>query len=237
MATRYSPAIVTSGLVLCLDSTNPKSYSGTGTTWYDLSGYGNHATMTNFTGPSAGSTSGFDTNTKYMMFDRHLGAGDGTSNNVATVANTSVLDECLCENGMSVSMWLKVTSSVCTAMTKWNGSWEIYYCTPLTFRTQGTGGNDGISTYLSTNYVNVWSNIISTHNGTTRKIYFNGVEIFSDTNIVTGQNTTSVISIGAYENGTYAFVGAMPVYYLYNRALSATEVIQNYQALKSRFGL
>lgn len=237
MGLQHSPKLVTNGLVLALDSMNPKSYPGTGTTWYDLSGYGNHATMTNFTGPSAGSTSGFDTNTKYMMFDRHLGGSDGTANNVANVANTSVLDDCLCENGMSVSMWLRITTAVCTAMTKWNGSWEIYYCTPLTFRTQGTGGTDGISSYLNTNYVNVWSNITGTHNGTTRKIYFNGVEIFSDTNVVTGQNTTNVISIGAYENGAFAFVGAIPIYNLYNRALSANEVLQNYNATKSRFGL
>jgi len=41
MATRYSPAIVTSGLVLCLDAANRKSYPGSGTTWSDLSGNGN----------------------------------------------------------------------------------------------------------------------------------------------------------------------------------------------------
>ena len=47
MATRYSPAIVTSGLVLCLDAANPKSYSGTGTTWTDLSGNGYNGTLVN----------------------------------------------------------------------------------------------------------------------------------------------------------------------------------------------
>ena len=47
MATRYSPAIVTSGLVLCLDAANPRSYSGTGTTWTDLSGNGYNFTLSN----------------------------------------------------------------------------------------------------------------------------------------------------------------------------------------------
>ena len=47
MATRYSPAIVTSGLVLCLDAANPRSYSGTGTTWTDLSGNGYNGTLVN----------------------------------------------------------------------------------------------------------------------------------------------------------------------------------------------
>ena len=47
MATRYSPAIVTSGLVLCLDAANPRSYSGKGTTWADLSGNGYNFTLSN----------------------------------------------------------------------------------------------------------------------------------------------------------------------------------------------
>jgi hypothetical protein len=37
MAFNYSPKIVTDGLVLYLDAANPRSYPGTGTTWYDLS--------------------------------------------------------------------------------------------------------------------------------------------------------------------------------------------------------
>jgi hypothetical protein len=58
MATRYSPAIVTSGLVLCLDAANRKSYSGTGTTWSDLSGNNYNGTLTNgptFNGANGGS--------------------------------------------------------------------------------------------------------------------------------------------------------------------------------------
>jgi hypothetical protein len=47
MATNYSPKIVTDGLVLCLDAANPKSYSGSGTVWTDLSGNGNNFNLIN----------------------------------------------------------------------------------------------------------------------------------------------------------------------------------------------
>ena len=237
MGINYSPGIVTNGLAVLLDSMNPKSYPGTGTTWFDISGNNNHGTMSNFTGTSAGSTSGYDTNTKWMMFDRHLGGSDGAVNNVVNISNSPTLQDCLCQNGMTVSMWLRITSAVCTAMTKWDGSWEIYYCSPLVFRTQGTGGNDGVSSYNSSTYVNAWSNIVSTHDGNTRKIYFNGAEIYSDGNFVAGQNTTNAVSVGGYSNGNYAFVGAMPHYSLYNRALSNSEVSQNFNAIRGRFSI
>ena len=45
MSLHHSPKIITDGLVLCLDARNTKSYPGTGTTWYDISGNNNHATL------------------------------------------------------------------------------------------------------------------------------------------------------------------------------------------------
>ena len=47
MATNYNPTIVTDGLKVCFDAANPKSYPGSGTTWYDLSGNDNHGTLLN----------------------------------------------------------------------------------------------------------------------------------------------------------------------------------------------
>ena len=235
MALNYGPSIVTDGLVLSLDSMDPNSYPGTGTTWYDISGYNNHGTMYSFTGPSAGSTSGFDTNTKYMMFDRHNGSANGTVNNRVVIPNSDSLDGVLCQNGMTIDMWVRETSYVCTAMTKWNGSWEVYYCSSLVFRTQGTGGTD-LNTGASSSPGN-WRNLVATHNGTTAQMYINGVLIMNTSNTVTGQNTTNNISIGAYEGGTYATYGAIPIYRLYNRAISTTEILQNYNSTKTRFGL
>ena len=50
------PNIITDGLVLALDAASPRSYPGTGTTWYDVSGYGNNGTLTN--GPTFDSGNG-----------------------------------------------------------------------------------------------------------------------------------------------------------------------------------
>ena len=235
MATSYSPSIITNGLVLALDSTNPQSYPGSGTTWYDLSGKGNNGTLYDFSGPGAGSTSGYDTNTGYMMFDRHLGGSDGTVNNRVVVLNSDTLDGVLCQNGMTIDYWFRETAYVCTAMTKWDGSWEVYYCSGLVFRTQGTGGTDmyaGVNSSAGT-----WRHLVATHDGTTAKFYVNGVETMNTSNTVTNQNTTANIAIGAYESGIYASYGALPIYRLYDRPLSSTEVLQNYNAQRTKFGV
>jgi len=226
------PKIVTDGLTLLLDSRTIRSYPGTGTAWYDLSGNDNHATLVNFTGPSAGSTSGFDTNTKLMMYDRHIGTSDGNQNNYVNVPNSDSLDRSLITNGMSISWWFRQDVYRCTAMTKWNGSWEVYYCSQLTFRTQGTGGSDlSASITAPSGFHNIC--VTSTNSG--RKVYIDGVVKATGTNTVSTQNTSEPISIGAYYNGMYAMEGSLPYYALYDRELSSAEVNQNYNALKSGF--
>ena len=47
MSVNYNPATPSNGLVLCLDSRNPRSYPGSGTTWFDISGNNNHGTLVN----------------------------------------------------------------------------------------------------------------------------------------------------------------------------------------------
>jgi hypothetical protein len=237
MALGHSPQMIRNGLVVYLDSLNPKSYPGTGTIWYDLSGNNNHGTLTGFTGPSAGSTSGFDTNTKYMMFDRHSGSSDTSVNNRVLITNNNSLDGVVVTTGMTISFWLKMTTYTCTAMTKWNGSWEIYYCSSLVWRTNGTGGNDGNSGLAANTNLNKFHLITATHSGTERKFYIDGNLFYTNSNTVTSQNLTNPVSIGAYDNGNYATIGAIPTYLLYNRVLSAAEVKQNFEALRGRYGV
>ncbi len=226
------PNIVRDGLTLLLDSRSSRSYPGTGTTWYDLSGNDNHSTLVNFSGPSAGSTSGFDTTTKLMMYDRHVGTSDTASNNYVNIPNSNSLDNCLITNGMSISFWFRQDTYRCTAMTKWNGSWEVYYCANLVFRTSGTGGSD-----LNTGdtALSGFHNICVTSTATGRLVYVNGVVQATGTNTVSTQDTTNPVSIGAYYNGNYALEGSLPYYALYNRELTSEEVNQNYNALKSGF--
>jgi hypothetical protein len=151
------------------------------------------------------------------------------------ISNSTSLQDALCQNGMTIDMWVKETSYVCTALTKWDSSWEVYYCSGLVFRTQGSGGAD-VSTGVASS-AGTWRNIITTHNGTTAQTYVNGILVNTTSNSVSSQNTSNNISIGAYESGIYATYGAIPIYRLYNYPLSAQEVFQNYNAQKSRFGL
>jgi len=232
--TVFGPNIVTDGLVLYLDAANPKSYPGTGNTWYDISGFNNHGTMNNFIGSGPDISSGYDSNTKYMMFDRHLGIGDGVSNNRVNFSSSSSLLDCYSENGVSIELWLKIKTPVCTAITKMHGVWEIYYCSTLTHRTERTTGTTELSSSLYNTTYTTFHNIIATHDGTNRKIFVNGIKIAEDVNICTGQ-IFNALSLGGYSNGNYAFIGAMSIYRLYNRALADNEVLQNYNAFKSRF--
>ena len=235
MSVSYSPKSITNGLVLCLDSTNPKSYPGSGTKWYDISGYGNHGTLNNFTGAAAGSLSGFDLNTSYMMFDRHVGVGDGVANNYVSVPSSTSLTDCLSQNGVSVEIWLKMTTYYCTALTRWAGPWEVYYCSGLVHRTIGTGGSDGSTGVAASTYLNQFHQIVATHDGFNRRVYVNGSQVFADINIVTAQDSTATMGIGAYNNGNYAFMGAMPIFRVYNRPLSAGEVQTSFNATKGKF--
>jgi hypothetical protein len=237
MATLGGPSIIRDGLSLYLDSTNTKSYPGTGTTWFDLSGNNNHGTLVNFTGEGVGTASGFDSSTGYMMFDRHLGVSDTIQNNRVTINSSPTLAQCLSENRVTIELWIRMDTYYCTALTRWAGPWEVYYCSNLVHRTIGTGGSDGNSGYSYINQLGKFHHIIATHTGSNRTLYVNGVNVLNQANIVTGQNSTAVLGLGAYSNGNYAFVGAIPTFRLYNRALTQDEILQNYNATKGRYNL
>jgi len=231
----YTDRIIRDGLTVYLDSMDENSYPGSGTSWLDLSGNGNNGTMVRMNSPSSGNLSGFDTNTGYMMFDRHLGTANGDINNVIEIPNSTSLDQCLCENGMTIEFWHKQTTYYTSVISKWNGSWEFYYNPTLVFRTQGTGANDW-NTAL-TNSSGTWRNICFTHDGRNRHYYLNGQKLGDNTNVISAQNTTNLVSVGAYYNGTYACKGALPIYRLYNRVLQPYEIAVNFQANRGRFGL
>ena len=89
----YNPKIVTDGLVLCLDAANPKSYPGSGTTWYDLSGNGNHGTLIN--GPTYNSD-----NKGSIVFD---GIDD-------YVSFTNPLNQSQLNQAWTIQGWINISS-------------------------------------------------------------------------------------------------------------------------------
>jgi len=236
MAFVHSPKIVTDGLILALDAGNVKSYPGSGTTWYDKSGYGNNGTLTNgptFTGSNGGS----------LVFD-------GT-NDYVNILNPSILQN----QNLTVSTWIKPTAAtnVITGIIDYdhgitqgwvlqsedatsNRNYYFAYYDGSTFQpSSGIGTGKGVQLTNS-----IWQNLIFTKNGTSVVGYLNSVQTYTSTEssgtimYLANKNLWlgGVVSIaGRFYNGTIANTQ------IYNRALTASEVLQNYNATKTRFGL
>ena len=224
MTIGYGPSVVTQGLVLALDAADRNSYPGSGTTWTDLSGNGNNGTLTNMDGSnySDGALS-FDGSNEYVTF----------------VSNPSLT------NQITVEVWVQLSSTSPTGI-GWilgrEGSYRMLY-TSTTFTWVCATTNNGwyttgtnISATSVTPYTQTYQ-VVGTYNGSNNKIYVNG-ELKStganiSGNILATNNYNLMRSDAAVEYGKGNFYS----HKLYNRALTASEVSQNFNALRSRFGI
>lgn len=220
------PRIVTSGLVLNLDAANTKSYPGSGTSWTDLSGNNNTGTLTN--GPTFSSA-----NNGQIVFD-------GTNDYVnITVGPTSPLK---ITNNITVSVWFYNSSWKESNIIQgggygfifWTGT-SIYgaaYDGKIIWGKQQTT-NQVISNNTYSGLLNVWYNIVGTYNGTTLRLYYNGVLDKEQNNSFTFD--VSECTIGTGIDGT--FNGRISNVNVFNRVLTQSEIQQNFNALRGRFGV
>jgi hypothetical protein len=220
----HSPRIVTNGLVLALDAANTKSYSGSGTTWSDLSGNENNGTLTN--GPT------FDSgNLGSLSFDGvndEVNAGNNSSLSVG--------------NNITANAWFYVNSTasyqaILGKVTSGFGlGWELANSSG-TFRTTFRPSGTLINLEIGSLSVGNWYMGTMTFDNTTARLYLNGVQTGSTT---TGGpvtlNSTEPLTIGKRVQGSF-YNGNIAQASIYNRALSAEEVLQNFNATKSRYGL
>ena len=220
MATNYNSRIVTDGLVLALDAGNAKSYPGSGTIWYDLSGNSNNGTLTN--GPTYSSDNGGS-----IVFDE--------SNDYVDCGNV------LSQTAYTKSAWFRPESSTRNIISGTadglNG--EHAFWMNNTNNTLNAGHQNEWSrvsyTVPSGNMLNQWWNGVVTWNDSTGWIlYVNGVQVDTNSN-TTGPNGSGVY-IARYGSGNY-FDGDIAQAMIYDRALTAAEVEQNYNAVKGRYGL
>jgi hypothetical protein len=227
--------VVQSGLVLNLDAGASTSYPGSGTTWTDLSGNGNTGTLTN--GPTYSSSDGGS-----IVFD-------GVDDYVQTPFSSLLTN-------ISISVWFNAT-----VQTSNTGSGLRPIVMLGDFSTQGPleisilrsgiadagkmrfeiGSDDPVYRYVTSERYDDenWYNAVLIKDNTTMRVYINGnliVERINDNDNL--YDTSIALRIGG---GTALpsrrFVGKISNVSTYNRALTASEISQNFNALRSRFGI
>ena len=228
MGTRYNPGIVTRGLVLALDAANPKSYTGSSTAWYDISGNRNHCVWTSAPTWSNG-----------------LYTFDGTAN-YGTITNNSTLNF---SSNMTLMMLMYPTGTT-GRRNPWDQAYGGYGT--WTDETDGFGtGNSTISSFFgdsgtnTTPYEgrssallprNAWALMSTTRDTTYHTWYKNNTigEQFTHT-YADLTTTSSNIRIGTGYAGYWQ--GNMSVVLAYASTLTQNEINQNYAALRGRYTL
>jgi hypothetical protein len=216
MSFNYSPKIITDGLVLCLDAANTKSYPGSGTVWSDLSRGGNNGTLTN--GPTFNSANGGS-----IVFD---GVNDYVSTSISRNGDYTITIIFKINSFTTIDM--RLVGALSGFTDQFTAGWD-----GTTFRLwlQNTWNNTG---FISTTNIIYILSIV--HEGTDNKIYVNG-----NYNSVISNKTSYFNNLGfgnRFVNSFGSFFsGDIYATQMYNRALSATEVLQNYNATKGRYGL
>ena len=214
-----SSGIVTSGLVLHLDAGNASSYPGSGTAWTDLSGNGNNGTLTN--GPTYSAADGGQ-----IVFD---GTNDFVAcGNAASLQTTSV----------TLEVWFKLPNTN-TGIRYLFGKDSAHGL--VTDAKILCAVDEGAAIRRSTGVDvcdNAWRQVALTVDGTgsnNSRVYINNSLVLITTTSVLSQALG--VSIGATSQGLFPSIQSVAVARFYNRALSASEVTQNFNANRGRFGL
>jgi len=222
----YGPQIVRNGLVLALDAADRNSYPGSGATWTDLSGNGYNGTLTN--SPTFSNTNGgtivFDGIDDYVSIP--------SNNNFNNGNNITVEAWVLCTNWSSYTHPMIVAKGINVEWILWKSN-DTGYVGKLGWRAAST-------VYSTTSLPNnTWCQCIGSVGSSGTKVYFNGVleSTAGATTFSTG-NINVTIAAGLVSGAPSNILGAnVAITKIYNRQLTDVEVLQNYNATKTRFGL
>jgi hypothetical protein len=219
----YKGPIVTSGLTMDLDASNIVSYDTSGITWKNLVTDNLYGTLTN--DPTYDSDGGGS-----IVFD---GANDRVS-----LSNSPIPDN------FTYSIWVKRNgdgNQGNRGIVISNGSTyiDVGFSNRILFSLILSGGSQNLiqsanGTMVSTG---VWAHYTATYNRQKAVLYLNGVEVASSNYTLPPINDFSTFVIGQYAGGSYNLNGKIGNVLYYNRALSAAEVQQNYNAQRGRFGI
>ena len=231
MSVGYNPSIVTDGLVFHVDAANLKSYNG-GNTWTDISGKGDNGTLIN------GPTFSYD-NGGSIEFD-------GSDDKVDVNGNSSSF--VLGSDNFSAETWVWFDSvSVGGIISKHTHSiphwfeYRIGATGKILTQVSLNGSSWGIS-YQSTTSVttNRWHNIILVRDGSSFKTYINGIDGggSGSSSSSISNNTSYPFRIGLRGGDDQPLDGRVAIVRLYKgTGFTDSQVIQNYNAHKGRFGL
>ena len=231
MGAAAGPNLSRTGIVFIVDTTNPKSYPGSGATWTDLSGNSLNATG----------------NASYIS-PTGVTSGASFTTPVTDILNTDI---------HSIFFMIRFNSSV-TYPTGTTGAWDKMF----TYSPAGTDRSPGIWRWPSNRWIhwrydagnsgtdfgkgsasldasnefdlNIWYYVGVTKNGANTVMYVNGSQV--GTGAVSNPKTAGTSTIIINEGYTNP-LNNLNCFTIYNRSVSSTEVLQNYNAIKSRFGL
>jgi|TARA_B110000495_G_C22961380_1_gene563571 hypothetical protein len=211
------PHIITDGLILIMNADSARSYPGTGTTWLDLSGNDINGTLSS--------------STMATVVPGEMRLNNSTDK--INYGHNTLLEPV----SITVSAWVNLDNrnNRHILITKWYGySFEVASNGQPYFRLNGPG--DQYSSEALT--WGEWYLITGTFDNSTKKhdCYVNGVNkgtSIKSSSIVYNQGSFNIPYTG---NPVHA-KGEISTLSIYNRALTSDEVMQNYNAQKSRFGL
>lgn len=229
-----TPPIVTDGLVLHLDAANTKSYQSGSTTWKDLSGNRNNGTLHNsptFTSEGGGSfTFGGNGNLRYCSLPITSGL-DANNITLNVIAKSPPQNTASLLYLFNRSEYLTLGNYTGTVEGPPNGeSFAIVKFNPTNQFSTVRGGEWRFTD-------NLYHDFTFTRENNIDKFYVDGVLVgtFPSTQAIASQ--LYPIEIGQRVNNTFFQTITSSIYKIYNRALTQQEILQNYNATKSRFNL
>jgi hypothetical protein len=232
MSSIGGPATVTSGLVLELDAGNIKSYPTTGTTWFDKSGNANNGTLTN--GPT------FDTGSLGSI------VFDGVDDYVQVTSPFGDID--WSSRAWSFSAWMKLDTQGNRCLVNLNSANSSHYIVTNVFYDDNRSywyfikNSTGVQTNFTQTTGNFPANEIfyftMTYNG--NGLFDGNINFYKNSTLLTttgGGGAGLANQSGLQIGGNYWLDGNVYNFSIYNRALSSSEIQQNFNATRARFGI
>ena len=236
MGVSGGPNIIEDGLVLSLDAADRNSYTGSGTTWKDLSGNNSNATLNNFVG--------FATSPPTTTFD----GGD----DYAAIPYNSNFNSMI----WTISCWIKFNSIPQTydsiiSRDFFDGVISFFLDCGLddkfragSYKASPDTRYEILSTTTLSSRIGLWTNVVIYRTSDYKiGMFINGVKEtettfgsvdFETTNVNSGITLGAINLVGSIDRHTTVHISSV---HIYNRDISSQEIIQNYNALKSRFNL